>query len=200
VPKLQRHPQTAGATQAKNLAPSVLLRIETNCVPCHECSKRPLRSLPSTRMAQGHPVLPPYGSGLGRERAVFPRYYRSRPSPLATQDLQLPVNSKNARGGCAYFRHSCTCVAIARCSLYELIAAVAWKAAGIDWRSEGLIAWRLSSGGATETNGAQKAGCPSEGDGRPAFLSPAPPRLPRWNAEKVRHLAKTNRSCPGRIA
>jgi len=34
-------------------------------------------------MAQGHPVLPPYGSGLGRERAVFPRYYRSRPSLLA---------------------------------------------------------------------------------------------------------------------
>jgi len=31
-------------------------------------------------MAQGHTVLPPYGSGLGRERAVFPRYYRSRPS------------------------------------------------------------------------------------------------------------------------
>ena len=30
-------------------------------------------------MAQGHTVLPPYGSGLGRERAVFPRYYRSRP-------------------------------------------------------------------------------------------------------------------------
>ena len=29
--------------------------------------------------AQGHTVLPPYGSGLGRERAVFPRYYRSRP-------------------------------------------------------------------------------------------------------------------------
>jgi len=23
-------------------------------------------------MAQGHTVLPPYGSGLGRERAVFP--------------------------------------------------------------------------------------------------------------------------------
>src|SRR5262245_46892757 len=98
-------------------------------------------------MAQGHPVLPPYGSGLGRERAVFPRYYRSRPSPLHA-DLQLPVNCKNARDGCAYFGHSRSWVAITRCSLYELIAAVAWKTAGIDGGGpEGAIAARLSSGG-----------------------------------------------------
>src|SRR5262245_61193200 len=102
-------------------------------------------------MAQGHPVLPPYGSGLGRERAVFPRYYRSRPSPSQPPDLQLPVNCRNARGGCAYVGHSCSWVAIARCSLYELIAAVAWKTAGIDRGGpEGLIAGRLSSGGARD--------------------------------------------------
>ena len=82
-------------------------------------------------MAQGHPVLPPYGSGLGRERAVFPRYYRSRPSLFLPEKLQLPINCRNARGGCADFGHSCSWVAKPRCSLYELIAAVAWRTAGM---------------------------------------------------------------------
>src|SRR5262245_129217 len=73
------------------------------------------------------------------------------PVPLATPDLQLLINCRNARGGCAYFRHSYSWVAIARCSLYELIAAVAWKTAGIDRGGpEGLIAGRLSSGGARD--------------------------------------------------
>ena len=37
---------------------SVLLCIETNCVPCHECSKRPLRSLPSTQWRRATPSYP----------------------------------------------------------------------------------------------------------------------------------------------
>jgi hypothetical protein len=101
----------AGTSPVNILPHSVLLRIETNSVPWHEWKQAPVAVSSLDPMAQGHPVLPPYGSGLGRERAVFPRYYRSRPS-LPCRNLQLPVNCKKARSGCARFGHSCSWVVI----------------------------------------------------------------------------------------
>jgi hypothetical protein len=46
------------STRQKIPPHSVLLCIETNCVPCHECSKRPLRSLPSTQWRRATPSYP----------------------------------------------------------------------------------------------------------------------------------------------
>jgi hypothetical protein len=119
-------------------------------------------------MAQGHTVLPPYGSGLGRERAVFPRYYRSRPSLARPQKLQLRINCKNARRGCAKFGHSRSWVASAPVLIVRINCGGRLEDRGHSHgRSQGLIAGRLSSGGWKLT--AQGAGCPPEGGGRPAF-------------------------------
>ena len=97
---------TEADSRQKILPHSVLLCIETNRRPWHEYGKRPSGSLPSTWPAQGHPVLPPYGSGLGRERAVFPRYYRSRPSPSpgpgkSASEWQLHKRAGRLRSGYA---------------------------------------------------------------------------------------------------
>ena len=56
-------------------------------------------------MAQGHTVLPPYGSGLGRERAVFPRYYRSRPPPPHSHGFRRRSRAtSNFAKACSYQR------------------------------------------------------------------------------------------------
>src|SRR4029077_5670552 len=106
-------------------------------------------------MAQGHPVLPPYGSGLGRERAVFPRYYRSRPpskqpAKVAT-DCQLQERAVRLRhSGAQPFVGSQP-----SSSLYELIAAVAWIGRSQATRgAQDLIVGCLSLGGYA-TNGAE---------------------------------------------
>src|SRR5262245_36538126 len=130
-PKLQEHLQIAAGAPANILPHSVLLRIETNSVPCHECSKRPLRSLPSTQWRRATPSYPRMAVAYGESALCSPDTTALARPFFLPQKLQLPVNCRNARDGCADFVHSCSWVAKPRCSLYVLIAAVAWRTAGM---------------------------------------------------------------------
>jgi len=73
------HPLNCRGTYKRQTPPrqkiqphSVLLCIETNCVPCHECSKRPLSLFPRPNGAGPHRPTPVWQWPRARARRVPP--------------------------------------------------------------------------------------------------------------------------------
>jgi hypothetical protein len=133
-------------------------------------------------MAQGHPVLPPYGSGLGRERAVFPPILPLSPAPSAWQ-LRLSVNCKIARRGCAQLaqataHHNRGALVpnrfLQRIMDVQVSSAKAGAPALADGAGHQAPPVRATRPRLTPLAARRRAGCPSEGDGRPAFMPPRP--------------------------